>query len=301
MVARNRDVCAMIGGFLLNLLCGEKGHFSTSCRSVNYCFGFCWASGAVKCLKGVERDPRENLPHDAYKLLAVPSPIGGVLVISANSIHYNSQSASCMLALNNYAVSADSRALHLVSFTCLSHGLYLLVLSLHPWIPFFLECQDMPRSNFNVELDAANATWLVNDVALLSTKTGELLLLALVYDGRVVQRLDLSKSKASVLASGIASIGNSLFFLGSRLGDSLLVQFSCGVGSSGLASNLKDEGFYVNLRVSFCHYFRYGIRANNDETLDDTTLKGTHAEEAIIDRTIVFKVSLPSLSLWMQG
>ncbi|KAL4028480.1 hypothetical protein IC575_011677 [Cucumis melo] len=152
-----------------------------------------------------------NLPHDAYKLLAVPSPIGGVLVISANSIHYNSQSASCMLALNNYAVSADSS-------------------------------QDMPRSNFNVELDAANATWLVNDVALLSTKTGELLLLALVYDGRVVQRLDLSKSKASVLASGIASIGNSLFFLGSRLGDSLLVQFSCGVGSSGLASNLKDEG-----------------------------------------------------------
>lgn len=59
MVARNRDVCAMIGGFLLNLLCGEKGHFSTSCRSVNYCFGFCWSSGAVKCLKGVERDPRE--------------------------------------------------------------------------------------------------------------------------------------------------------------------------------------------------------------------------------------------------
>lgn len=33
----------------------------------------------------------QNLPHDAYKLLAVPSPIGGVLVISANSIHYHSQ------------------------------------------------------------------------------------------------------------------------------------------------------------------------------------------------------------------
>ncbi|KAL6955198.1 hypothetical protein U1Q18_047135 [Sarracenia purpurea var. burkii] len=32
-----------------------------------------------------------NLPHDAYKLLAVPSPIGGVLVIGANTIHYHSQ------------------------------------------------------------------------------------------------------------------------------------------------------------------------------------------------------------------
>lgn len=44
--------------------------------------------------------------------------------------------------------------------------------------------QEMPRSPFSVELDAANATWLSNDVVLLSTKTGELLLLTLVYDGR---------------------------------------------------------------------------------------------------------------------
>lgn len=151
-----------------------------------------------------------NLPHDAYKLLPVPPPIGGVLVISANTIHYHSQSASCVLALNNFAVSDDSS-------------------------------QEMSRSSFNVELDAANATWLSNDVAMLSTKTGELLLLTLVYDGRVVQRLDLSKSKASVLTSGITTIGNSLFFLGSRLGDSLLVQFTCGVGASMLPPGVKEE------------------------------------------------------------
>lgn len=152
-----------------------------------------------------------NLPHDAYKLLAVPSPIGGVLVIGTNSIHYHSQSASCALALNNYAVAVDGS-------------------------------QEMPRSSFSVELDAANATWLLTDVALLSTKTGELLLLTLVYDGRVVYRLDLSKSKASsVLTVGITTIGNSLFFLGSRLGDSLLVQFTCGLGASMLSSGLKEE------------------------------------------------------------
>ncbi|WVZ14862.1 hypothetical protein V8G54_012428 [Vigna mungo] len=204
-----------------------------------------------------------NLPHDAYKLLAVPSPIGGVLVIGANTVHYHSQSASCSLALNSYAVSPDNS-------------------------------QEIPRSSFNVELDSANATWLLSDVALLSTKTGELLLLTLVYDGRyaaftfylphshslclrvgggvdvgqlcnsscgacvvvgcagmvsyflccdgwVVQRLDLSKSKASVLSSGITTIGNCLFFLASRLGDSMLVQFSCGSGGSLLSSNLKEE------------------------------------------------------------
>ncbi|KAH9678229.1 cleavage and polyadenylation specificity factor subunit 1 [Citrus sinensis] len=151
-----------------------------------------------------------NLPHDAYKLLAVPSPIGGVLVVGANTIHYHSQSASCALALNNYAVSLDSS-------------------------------QELPRSSFSVELDAAHATWLQNDVALLSTKTGDLVLLTVVYDGRVVQRLDLSKTNPSVLTSDITTIGNSLFFLGSRLGDSLLVQFTCGSGTSMLSSGLKEE------------------------------------------------------------
>ncbi|XP_010443520.1 PREDICTED: cleavage and polyadenylation specificity factor subunit 1 isoform X1 [Camelina sativa] len=151
-----------------------------------------------------------NLPHDAYKLLAVPSPIGGVLVLCANTIHYHSQSASCALALNNYASSADSS-------------------------------QELPTSNFSVELDAAHGTWISNDVALLSTKSGELLLLTLIYDGRAVQRLDLSKSKASVLASDITSVGNSLFFLGSRLGDSLLVQFSCRSGPAASLPGLRDE------------------------------------------------------------
>lgn len=151
-----------------------------------------------------------NLPHDAYKLLAVPSPIGGVLVICTNAIYYHSQSMSCALAVNSFAVTADSS-------------------------------QEMPRSSFNVELDAAHATWLANDVAMLSTKTGEILLMTLVYDGRVVQRLDLSKSRASVLTSGITTVGNSLFFLGSRLGDSLLVQYASGTAPVISSSTLKEE------------------------------------------------------------
>nr|GMC98456.1 cleavage and polyadenylation specificity factor subunit 1 [Ipomoea batatas]GMD00602.1 cleavage and polyadenylation specificity factor subunit 1 [Ipomoea batatas] len=32
-----------------------------------------------------------SYPHDAYKLLAVPSPVAGVLVLGANTIHYYSQ------------------------------------------------------------------------------------------------------------------------------------------------------------------------------------------------------------------
>lgn len=175
-----------------------------------------------------------NLPHDAYKLLALPSPIGGVLVIGANTIHYHSQSASCALALNSYAVPPDNS-------------------------------QEMPRSSFNVELDATNATWLLNDVALLSTKTGELLLLTLIYDGRVVQRLDLSKSKASVLSSGITAIGNSMFFLASRLGDSMLVQFSYGSGVSMLSSGLTEEVGDYDVDASLAKR----LRMSPSDTLQD--------------------------------
>lgn len=87
---------------------------------------------------------------------------------------------------------------------------------------------EIPKSNFQVELDAAKATWLSHDIVMFSSKAGEMLLLTVVYDGRydnsvviilfsvhaylvitffssifyrVVQRLDLMKSKASVLSS----------------------------------------------------------------------------------------------------
>lgn len=50
------------------------------------------------------------------KLLVVPSPIGGVLVVCANTIHYHSQSASCILALNNYVV--PGKRLWFWQFSC---------------------------------------------------------------------------------------------------------------------------------------------------------------------------------------
>lgn len=53
----------------------------------------------------------------------------------------------------------------------------------------------MPKSNFAVELDAAHATWLSHDVAMFSSKTGELLLLTLVYDGRYNPKTLLGKLK----------------------------------------------------------------------------------------------------------
>lgn len=141
-----------------------------------------------------------NLPYDSYMLLAVPSPIGGVIVVAANSIHYHSQSTTCSLGLNDFAAWPEGSG-------------------------------EMPKSKIAVELDSARATWISHDVALFSTKTGTLLLLSLIYDGRAVQKLELMKSRASVLTSCMSMLGDMFFFLGSRLGDSLFVQFTCGSGA----------------------------------------------------------------------
>jgi hypothetical protein len=51
-------------------------------------------------------------------------------------------------------------------------------------LPLGLHSPDFPKSKITVELDTAHAAWVSHDVALLSTKTGNLLLLSLVYDGR---------------------------------------------------------------------------------------------------------------------
>lgn len=44
-----------------------------------------------------------------------------------------------------------------------------------------------------------------------------------------------------VLLQDITTIGNSFFFLGSRLGDSLLVQYYSGVGAPTLTPGVKEE------------------------------------------------------------
>ncbi|CAM6094104.1 unnamed protein product [Calypogeia fissa] len=151
-----------------------------------------------------------SLPYDAYKLIAVPSPVEGVLVLAGNTLHYYNQSSSCLLALNEFATAPEG-------------------------------ISDMPKSKISVELDAAQVSWISHDVALFSTKNGNLLLLHLDYDGRNVKKLELSKSRASVLASCMCMVGDNFFFLGSRLGDSLLVQYSPLVSGDAVPSSNSSK------------------------------------------------------------
>ena len=78
-----------------------------------------------------------------------------------------------------------------------------------------------------ISLDGASFTAIAPSRVLLSLKTGELYVLHVLSTdlGRSVSGLELVKAGNSVLASSLCTLSDDLLFLGSRLGDSLLIQY----------------------------------------------------------------------------
>ena len=60
---------------------------------------------------------------------------------------------------------------------------------------------------------------------ILSLKNGDMYMVYLISDARSVSKFVIEKVGASVITSGIAILSPELFFFGSRLGDSLLVEY----------------------------------------------------------------------------
>ncbi|XP_063441861.1 cleavage and polyadenylation specificity factor subunit 1-like [Mytilus trossulus] len=138
-----------------------------------------------------------NLPFDCCKVMAVPKPIGGVMVVAVNSLLYLNQSVPPYgVALNSIASSSTL---------------------------FPLRTQEGIR----IALDCSQAAFMTNDRLVLSLKGGELYVLTLVVDGmRSVRSFHFDKSAASVLTTCICVCEEGFLFLGSRLGNSLLLKYT---------------------------------------------------------------------------
>ncbi len=71
------------------------------------------------------------------------------------------------------------------------------------------------------------AEFITPERAVISLKGGELYVLSLLVDGmRSVRGFHLDRAAASVLTSCLAIVDERYLFLGSRLGNSLLLQFT---------------------------------------------------------------------------
>jgi len=86
-----------------------------------------------------------------------------------------------------------------------------------------------------VQLDAAKIEMIRENVAIISSKTGQLITVILETVGgaasvgskvgRRCRRIRVLKSGNAVLSSGLAAVGKDLLFIGSRVGDSLLIGY----------------------------------------------------------------------------
>jgi cleavage and polyadenylation specificity factor subunit 1 len=78
-----------------------------------------------------------------------------------------------------------------------------------------------------LSLDCAQAEFLTPERAVISLKGGELYVLSILVDGmRSVRGFHFDRAAASVLTTCLAVLEGSFLFLGSRLGNSLLLQFT---------------------------------------------------------------------------
>ncbi|CAH1778694.1 unnamed protein product [Owenia fusiformis] len=139
----------------------------------------------------------QNLPFDCIQVLAVQKPIGGVLVLAVNSLFYLNQSVP------PYGVSLNSITQHSTDFIL------------------------KEQQGVKISLDCAQAAFIDTDRLVLSLKGGELYVLTMMVDGmRAVRSFNFDKSAASVLTTCCCACDDNYLFLGSRLGNSLLLKYT---------------------------------------------------------------------------
>ncbi|XP_055902575.1 cleavage and polyadenylation specificity factor subunit 1 [Eupeodes corollae] len=138
-----------------------------------------------------------GLPFDCFRLLAIQKPIGGCLVASTNALMYLNQSVP------PYGVSLNSIADNSTTFPL------------------------KPQDGVKITLDTAKFVFIDADKIVISLKGGELYVLTLCVDSmRSVRNFHFNKAAASVLTSCICVCQEEYLFLGSRLGNSLLLHFT---------------------------------------------------------------------------
>ncbi|XP_022229286.2 cleavage and polyadenylation specificity factor subunit 1 [Drosophila obscura] len=138
-----------------------------------------------------------SLPFDCFQVYPIQKPIGGCLVMTVNAVIYLNQSVP------PYGVSLNSSADNSTSFPL------------------------KPQDGVRISLDCANFAFIDVDKLVISLRTGELYVLTLCVDSmRTVRNFHFHKAAASVLTSCICVCHSEYIFLGSRLGNSLLLHFT---------------------------------------------------------------------------
>lgn len=163
-----------------------------------------------------------NLPFDCYRIVPLPTPIGGALLMGGNQlIHVDQAGKTTGVAVNTYAKKTTNFQLG-------------------------------DQSDLALELEGALVEPLEGEWGdvLIVTKKGETVILSFKMDGRNVSGLIVTKLSApenkdqppvfGVWGSCIVSLGNRRLFVGSCMSDSRLIGWKHR-GEKQTGENIKEE------------------------------------------------------------
>ncbi|UYV82374.1 CPSF1 [Cordylochernes scorpioides] len=138
-----------------------------------------------------------SMPFDCLQVVAVPKPLCGVLILATNSLLYLNQSVP------PYGIS-------LSSFTDYSTNFPL-----------------KGQTEVKISLDCAQACFIAFDKLVLSLKSGDIYVVTMINDGmRSVRNFIFHKAASSVLTTCMVVCDMGHLFLGSRLGNSILLHYT---------------------------------------------------------------------------
>nr|XP_016853430.1 PREDICTED: cleavage and polyadenylation specificity factor subunit 1 [Anolis carolinensis] len=206
-----------------------------------------------------------NLPFDCTQALAVPKPIGGVVIFAVNSLLYLNQSVP------PYGVSLNS----------LTNGTTVFPLRI--------------QEGVKITLDCAQAAFISYDKMVISLKGGEIYVLTLITDGmRSVRSFHFDKAAASVLTTCMITMDPGYLFLGSRLGNSLLLRYTeklqePPVNAAKDATEKTEEPPVKKKRVEQQANWAGGKSAPQDE-VDEIEVYGSEAQSGTQLSTYSFEV-----------
>uniref|UniRef100_A0A3B4D4D7 Cleavage and polyadenylation specificity factor subunit 1 n=1 Tax=Pygocentrus nattereri TaxID=42514 RepID=A0A3B4D4D7_PYGNA len=197
-----------------------------------------------------------NLPFDCTQVMAVPKPIGGVVVFAVNSLLYLNQSVP------PFGVSLNTQTNGTTAFP--------------------LRVQEEVK----LTLDCSQAAFITSDKMVISLKGGEIYVLTLITDGmRSVRAFHFDKAAASVLTTCMVTMEPGYMFLGSRLGNSLLLKYT----EKLQETPMEEEPPNKKKRVDSTANWAAGKASMPDE-LDEIEVYGSEAQSGTQLATYSFEV-----------
>jgi len=158
-----------------------------------------------------------NLPFDSLRIMPVPKPIGGLLVVACNELIYLNQSVPPFgMSFNSFSKDGSAFPLHEAKSETGDKIDYI-----------------------NISLDLSQSVFLTHNKILFILKDGDVFLVTLFNDDmRSIKNFNFDRIASTVQPNCLTLCENNLLFIGSHVGDSVLAEI---VGNYNVNARSKDS------------------------------------------------------------